>query len=71
MVGIAILISILMVVSLVVAELSVPTFIVFLILKLCNVIAWGWFWVFFPLIVGAAMLIIWLVLGVLAEFAGD
>lgn len=29
--------------------------IAFIVLKLCNVISWSWFWVCFPVIVGAGI----------------
>lgn len=38
--------------------LAIPLFIVFLVLKLCGVIAWGWLYVCLPLIVfGGAMVL--------------
>lgn len=37
-------------------------FLVFLILKLCNVITWPWIWVFAPLWIPFAIFIIWLIL---------
>ena len=37
------------------------TFIVFLTLKLCNVIAWSWWWVTAPLWGGAILLFLWFV----------
>jgi len=41
--------------------------IVFIVLKLCNVIAWSWFWVLFPLILSAGL---WLLLFILAIIIG-
>ena len=32
-------------------------FVVFLVLKLCGVIDWSWFWIFFPLWIGPACMI--------------
>ena len=29
--------------------------IIFMILKLCNVITWSWFWVFSPIIISAGL----------------
>ena len=48
-------------------KVAIPTFIVFLVLKLCNVIAWSWVYVFIPLIVLAGSLIISIILSVLFE----
>ena len=36
--------------------------IVFLILKLCGVISWGWFFVFLPLIISASIGVIFLII---------
>ena len=44
------------------AGLGAPVFLVFLVLKLCNVITFNWFLVFLPLIVGVVALVL---LGVL------
>lgn len=45
--------------------LATLLFVVFLILKLCGVITWGWFYVFLPLIINASIvvliLLVWLV----------
>jgi hypothetical protein len=42
-------------------------FIVFLILKLTNVIDWSWFWVVFPLWIGPAVVLsIALIIGIIA-----
>lgn len=39
--------------------------IVFIVLKLCGVIAWSWFWVCFPAIVGAGIWILTLLLSMI------
>lgn len=44
-------------------------FLVFLILKLCNVISWSWWWVFAPILIpiyvtlfiGVLIVILWLI----------
>lgn len=41
-------------------------FIVFLILKLCKVIAWSWWWVTCPLWISIAMVVVFCVLYVMA-----
>lgn len=42
-------------------------FIVFLILKLCGVIAWSWFWVFSPLLIGFVLFLALIALGAWAH----
>ena len=38
----------------------------FIILKLCNVIDWPWFWVLFPIILGASIIALaWLIFGII------
>lgn len=39
--------------------MSLPSvlFVVFLVLKLCGVIAWSWWWVTFPLWIGLAIFV--------------
>lgn len=50
--------------------LAIPLFIVFLILRLCNVIAWSWVMVCLPLIIWAiAIFLTMTVSGMLAYFA--
>lgn len=46
-------------------KLSIPTFLVFLVLKLCNVICWSWFCVCIPLIVLGVSLFLTVLLSVL------
>jgi hypothetical protein len=41
--------------------------IVFIVLKLTNVISWGWFWVLFPAILSAAIIIGIAVVGAIIE----
>ena len=41
--------------------------IVFIILKLCNIIAWSWWWVLSPLWISA---ILWVILVVIVLFVG-
>lgn len=43
-------------------NLEIVLFIVFLILKLTNVIAWSWWWVTCPLWIGPAILIAGLII---------
>lgn len=40
---------------------GIPAFVVFLILKLCNVITWSWWFIFIPLIA-------WVIAGILYMF---
>lgn len=42
--------------------LAPEIFLVFFILKLCGVVTFGWFWVFFPLIVEVCTIIIYTML---------
>lgn len=45
--------------------------IAFIVLKLCGVIAWGWFFVFFPVIaVSAIGIVIIVATGILAAICG-
>lgn len=38
----------------------------FIILKLCNVIDWSWFWVLFPAILGLGIIVLaWIILGII------
>lgn len=67
MITLILILTILIIFSVIVAELSVPTFLVFLVLKLCGVIAWSWFWVCFPLILGVIFLILWIALKIWAD----
>lgn len=48
----------------VLAMLCPTVFIVFLILKLCAVVAFSWFWVCFPLIVAAVVWAAWIFIAV-------
>lgn len=43
------------------------TFLVFLVLKLTNVVAWNWFWVWFPLWIAplASIVLVFIAAGVL------
>lgn len=52
------LLAVLLVIAKVVDALGIPLFLVFLILRFCNVIAWGWIFICLPLIiwVGAILL---------------
>ena len=50
--------TILVVVIRLISIAAIPLTFIFLILKLCSIISWGWFYVFIPLIVwGVAMFI--------------
>lgn len=63
-----IIISILSVIAVIMGiawELSIPTFLVFLILKLCNVINWSWLCVCIPLIVLAVSLFLTILLSLI------
>lgn len=70
MITLILVLTVLITITVLVAELAMPTFLVFLILKLCGVIAWSWFWVCFPLIVGVAFLILWIALKIWADLIG-
>lgn len=48
----------------VVASISPTLFMLFLILKLCAVITFSWFWVCFPLIISFVFWSIWIILAV-------
>lgn len=61
------LLAILSIILIIVMQVAVPVFIVFLILKLCGVIAWGWFFVFLPLIVGAINAFVLIVIKIITE----
>lgn len=39
--------------------------IIFIVLKLCGVITWNWFWVCFPAIVGVGIVILGLLLSII------
>ncbi len=45
-----------------------PLFLIFLILKLCGVIAWSWLWVFSPLLLYAAWLVFFVGLMIAMKF---
>ena len=51
--------------------LAVPVFIVFLVLKLCGVIAWSWVWVCFPLIVFAIASLLIIASAIILSLIGD
>lgn len=51
--------------------LTVPVFLVFLVLKLCGVIAWSWVWVCFPLIVFAIASLLIIVSAIILSLIGD
>ena len=51
--------------------LAVPLFIVFLVLKLCGVIAWSWVWVCFPLIVFAIASLLIIASAIILSLIGD
>lgn len=44
-------------------ELTVILFVVFLILKLCNVIDWSWWWITAPLWGAFALLAVFIIIG--------
>ena len=71
MVLLVILISIIVVALKIVDALSIPTFLVFLVLKLCGVITWGWFFVCLPLIVFAGAMVLTLLLGLALTALGE
>lgn len=43
----------------------------FVVLKLCNVIAWSWWWVLSPLWIYAALAIVIIVLALIISFFSD
>ena len=49
----------------VIDALAIPVFLVFLVLKLCGVIAWGWFFVCLPLIVFGGAIILTIILAII------
>lgn len=51
--------------------LTVPVFIVFLVLKLCGVIAWSWVLVCFPLIVFAIASLLITISAIILSLIGD
>jgi hypothetical protein len=51
--------------------LAVPVFLVFLVLKLCGVIAWSWVWVCFPLIVFAIAALLIIASAIILSLIGD
>lgn len=51
--------------------LAVPVFLVFLVLKLCGVIAWSWVWVCFPLIVFAIASLLIIASAIILSLIGD
>ena len=53
----------------IVEALSYTLFIIFLILKLCNIITWAWIFVFLPLILFVGVRIILLVIGILKIYS--
>ena len=61
------LLAILTIVLIVAMEAAVPVFIVFLVLKLCSVVAWNWFVVFLPLIIGFIIPFILLAIRIIVE----
>ena len=71
MVLLVILISIIVVALKIVDALSIPTFLVFLVLKLCGVITWGWFFVCLPLIIFAGAMFLTLLLGLALNALGE
>lgn len=66
-----ILITIMVVALKIVDALSIPTFLVFLVLKLCGVISWGWFYICLPLIIFAGAMILTLLLGLALNALGE
>lgn len=60
-----ILLMILTYILYVVNALSIPLFLIFLILKLCNVITWSWLMVCLPLIVFAGALLLTFILSMI------
>lgn len=59
MITLIFILSILIFITLLVAELACPVFLIFLTLKLVGVITWSWFWVCFPLILGLVCICLW------------
>ena len=43
---------------------------IFLVLKLCGVISWGWFFVFLPIIISVSLWILLIVIIVAISFIG-
>lgn len=69
-IGLAIF-SVLCVIGVVVAWLAPTVFVVFLVLKLCSVVAFSWFWVCFPLILEVVSWAIWIFLGLMVRVKDD
>ena len=51
--------------------LALPVFLIFLVLKLCGVIAWSWVWVCFPLIVFAIASLLIIASAIILNLIGD
>ena len=51
--------------------LAIPVFLIFLVLKLCGVIAWSWLWVCFPLIVFGCAMILTIISAISLSLIGD
>lgn len=55
----------------IIEALSIPLFVIFLILKLCGIITWAWIFVFLPLIIFAGAFIILFVIGILKIYSNS
>ena len=64
---IGILLGVLLLVSTLAYGVAFPLFLTFLILKLCGVIAWSWFLVWLPLIIGGVGLVIAIIIRILVK----
>lgn len=71
MLGLITFIAILIIICKIAESLSIPTFFVFLILKLCNVITWSWVCVCIPLFVLFGLYFLKALLVVISEKIND
>ena len=62
-----ILLTILSILLYIVDAAAIPTFIVFLVLKLTNVITWSWLIVCLPLIILAASIVLTFIVGIVTS----
>lgn len=58
-------------IMIVLARLCPIVFVVFLILKLCAVITFSWFWVCFPLIIAGVVWVAWVFIAALGSKLQD
>lgn len=67
MVTLMVILTTLIIFCKVIDALSIPLFLIFLILKLCGVIAWSWVLVCLPLIVFGVFILLTVILSVITQ----